>query len=139
MSRGGRKWSGAFHLRHPVPEQLLSAPNSGSVPLLVKQALSAFSLLCCLSSPPLPSLSLHSSCSPPLASILFLFSSFLLFLLPCCLCLLSSIHLTHKGSWASGRELKSSEKRLLSTAGHMKPVPESSRLDKGSTPQSGKK
>ena len=84
-------------------------------------------------------LSLHLSCSPPLASILFLFFSFLLFLLPCCLCLLSSIHLTHKGSWASGRELKSSEKRLFSTAGHMKPVPESSRLDKGSTPQSGKK
>lgn len=51
VSRAGRKWSSALHLRLSIPKRLRSAPNLGSVPLPVKPVfLALFPLL--LSPPP---------------------------------------------------------------------------------------
>ena len=60
-----------------IPKQVLSAPKLGSVLLLVKQAFSALSLLCCVSFLPHPHF--HPSCSTPLNFLFLLIGAKLLY------------------------------------------------------------
>ena len=66
-----------IHLSCSIPQQVLSAPKLGSVLLLVKQAFSAISLLCCISFLPHPHF--HPSCSTPLNFLFFLTGAKLLY------------------------------------------------------------
>ena len=66
-----------IHLSCSIPQQVLSAPKLGSVLLLVKQAFSALSLLCCISFLPHPHF--HPSCSTPLNFLFFLTGAKLLY------------------------------------------------------------
>lgn len=125
MSRGGRLWPLVIHKvsgiswaasLHFKPVISSSIDQAGIFCLCHLCTLSLF----CLSFP----LFLCSSLSlllPASASILLLFSSLSLLLLPYFQCLLSSVNLIQKGSYLLGRELKSSEKRLLSIGIVMEP------------------
>ena len=66
-----------IHLSCSIPQQVLSAPKLGSALLLVKQAFSALSLLCCMSFLPHPYF--HPSCSTPLNFLFFLIGAKLLY------------------------------------------------------------